>query len=220
MAALDEMATRNSTDAGSHGYSVAPGVVTNNVDLMSEGMVQVRIPSMPGLAPWARVLGVGAGSGRGLFWMPQIDDEVLVAFNANDMRDAYVLGGLWNTMDRPPVTTFAEALVKRVIKTGVASGVGHEIEFDDLKQSITITTTTKQKIVLDPTTIKLSNVAGTLSIAMANESQTISITAAKKIELKAAEVAIQGVKVDIKGGTLNVQSTGPCNVQGTPIKLN
>src|SRR5215207_9313317 len=128
------------------GYSVAPGVVTNNLELLAEGRVQVRIPSLPAFEPWARLSAVGAGSGRGFLWVPQIDDEVLVAFNQNDERDAYVLGGLWNTLDRPPVTVPTDFLIKRVIKTGMVSGVGHEIEFDDALQSITITSTTKQKI--------------------------------------------------------------------------
>ncbi|HVT28696.1 MAG TPA: phage baseplate assembly protein V [Lacipirellulaceae bacterium] len=220
MSALEELAAKNSSDRGTHGYSIAPGTVTNNVDLMSEGMVQVRITSMPAVEPWARLVAVGGGSGRGFFWLPQIGDEVLVALNANDVRDAYILGGLWNTMDRPPVTTFAEQLVKRTIQTGSLPGVGHQVEFDDLKQSISITTTTQQKIQLDPKTISLSNIAGTVSISMDNTTQTVSITGAKKIELKSAEISLQGVKISLSGGTISIQSTGPCTVQGLPIKLN
>ena len=220
MTTLEELASKNSSDLGSHGYSVAPGVVTNNVDLMSEGMVQVRVPSMPAIEPWCRVVSVGAGRGRGFFWLPQINDEVLVAFNANDVRDAYILGGLWNTLDRPPVTTFAEGLIKRTIKTGMAPGVGHEVEFDDAQQSITITTSTKQKIKMDPTAIELTNLAGSVDIKLDNLSQTISITAIKKIEMKAAEISLDGVKISISGAAVKIDSKGPCMVTGTPIKLN
>ena len=46
-----------------------------------EGRVQVRIPSIPAMEPWARVPSLGGGSGRGFVWIPQIDDEVLVAEN-------------------------------------------------------------------------------------------------------------------------------------------
>ena len=70
MSTLEDIASKTSSDLGSHGYSIAPGVVTNNVDLMSEGMVQVRIPAMPAIEPWARVCAVGGGSGRGFFWLP------------------------------------------------------------------------------------------------------------------------------------------------------
>ena len=220
MSTLEDLATKSSSDPGTHGYSIAPGIVTNNVDLMSEGMVQVRIPSMPAIETWARLVAIGGGSGRGFFWLPQINDEVLVALNANDVRDAYILGGLWNTMDRPPVTSFAEQLVKRTIKTGATVGTGHEIEFDDLKQSVTVTTTTKQKLKMDPKVISLSNIAGSVSISMDNASQTVSITGAKKIELKSAEISLQGAKISLTGGTISIQSTGPCTVLGKPIKLN
>ena len=220
MTTLEDLASKNSTDFGSQGYSIAPGVVTNNVDLMSEGMVQVRVPAMPAVEPWCRVVSVGGGKGRGFFWLPQIGDEVLVAFNANDVRDAYILGGLWNTLDRPPVATFAQGLVQRVIQTGSVPGTGHTVEFDDLKQSITITTTTMQKIKMDPTAIELTNLAGSVDIKLDNLKQSVSITAVKKIELNAAEISLSGLKVSISGGVVNIDSKGPCVVSGKPIKLN
>lgn len=202
------------------GFAVAPAIVVNNLDAIGEGRVQLRIPSSPELQPWARVMGIGAGSQRGFVWIPQIDDEVLVAFAQNDPNSAYVLGGLWNTRDRPPLTLPTDFLTKRVIKTGVAAGVGHEVEFDDALQSIKITSSTMQKVTIDPLSIKIENTAGTLSITLDNASQTVSIQSALKIELKATQISLEGVQVDIKGTTVNIQSAGPCTVQGLPIKLN
>src|SRR5262249_25474917 len=145
--------------------------------------------------------------------------EVLVAFNQNDERDAYVLGGLWSTINRPPLISPADFILKRVIKTGKTSGFGHEVEFDDALQSITITSSTKQKITIDPLTIELKNTAGTLSIKMDNTTQTISIKAAAKLELKATQIKIEGVQVELKGATINVQAAGPCAIQGLPVKI-
>src|SRR5262249_47683706 len=170
--------------------------------------------------PWARVLGIGGGNQRGLCWIPQIDDEVLVAFAQNDPNVAYVLGGLWSTRDRPPLSLSTDFLIKRTLKTGVAAGVGHEVEFDDALQSIKITSSTKQKITIDPLSIKIENTAGTLSVTLDNATQTISLQSALKIELKATQISLEGVTVDIKGTTINIQSAGPCSVQGLPIKLN
>ena len=218
--ALFERLDRLGPESQPDGFAIAPGVVTNNLDLISEGRVQVRIPSIPGLEPWARLPAVGGGSGRGFLWVPQTNDEVLVAFAQNDPSGAYVLGGLWSTSDRPPLTLPNDFLVKRVIKTGVAGGLGHEIEFDDALQSITITSSTKQKITIDPLQIKIQNTPGTLSIALDNKSQTISIQSALKVEIKATQIAIEGAKIDIKGAMVNIQSSGPCVVQGLPIKLN
>jgi uncharacterized protein involved in type VI secretion and phage assembly len=202
------------------GFGIAPGVVTNNLDAMSEGRVQVRIPSIPAMEPWARVPTIGGGSGRGFVWIPQIGDEVLVAFAQNDPSAAYVLGGLWSTSDRPPLTLPTDFLIKRVIKTGVAGGLGHEIEFDDALQSITITSSTKQKITIDPLQIKIANTTGTLSIALDNATQTVTVQSAMKIELKATQISLEGAQVDIKGALVNIQSSGPCSITGLPIKLN
>jgi uncharacterized protein involved in type VI secretion and phage assembly len=211
---------RNGREVKENGYSIAPGVVTNNLDLIAQGRVQVHIPALPAFDPWARLAAIGAGSSRGFLWVPEIDDEVLVAFNQNDERDAYILGGLWSTLARPPVTLPTDLLIKRVLKTGKTAGVGHEIEFDDALQSITITTSTKQKVTIDPLQIELKNTAGTLTIKMDNTSQTISLNAALKIELKATQISLQGSQIELKSATINIQSAGPCNIQGLPVKIN
>ena len=151
--------------------------------------------------------------------VPELDDEVLVAFNQNDERDAYVLGGLWSTIARPPLTLPIDFIIKRVIKTGKAGGIGHEIEFDDLLQSITITSSTQQKVTIDPTMIELSTTGGSVSVKLDLISQTVSITAPLKIELKATEISLQGATVDIEGGQVNIQA-GLCNIQGGLVKIN
>lgn len=202
------------------GFAIAPGIVTNNLDSIAEGRVQVKIPSMPGFEPWARLVGVGGGPDRGFLWVPQIGDEVVVACAQNDDRSAFVIGGLWSTSLRPPLTLAPDFLAKRVLKTGIGKLRGHEIEFDDALQSITITSSTKQKVIIDPLQIKLENATKTISITMDNTSQSVSIQAAKKIELKAAEILIEGIKVEIKGGTVDVKSSGPCTIQGLPVKIN
>jgi uncharacterized protein involved in type VI secretion and phage assembly len=218
--ALFELLEQLGPESVTEGFAIAPGIVTNNLDAISEGRVQVRIPSIPAMEPWARMPSMGGGSGRGFVWIPQINDEVLVAFAQNDASAAFVLGGLWSTADRPPLTLPSDFLVKRVIKTGMAGGLGHEVVFDDLTQSITITSSTQQKITIDPLSIKIENTAGTLSIALDNASQTVSVQSALKIELKATQISLEGVQVDIKGAMVNIQSSGPCSVQGLPIKLN
>jgi uncharacterized protein involved in type VI secretion and phage assembly len=213
---LDQLGPESLPD----GFAIAPGIITNNLDLIAEGRVQVRIPSIPAMEPWARLPAIGGGSGRGFVWVPQIDDEVLVAFAQNEPNAAYVLGGLWSTADRPPLTVPTDFLVKRVIKTGVAGGLGHEVTFDDALQSISITSSTQQKITIDPLQIKIENTAGTLSITLDNATQTVSIQSALKIALKATQISLEAATVEIKGAVVNIQSTGPCSVQGLPIKLN
>jgi len=145
---------------------------------------------------------------------------VLVAMAQNDASNAYVLGGLWSTRERPPISDPLEFLTKRVIQTGVAGAPGHEVEFDDLLQSVTITTSTKQKITMDPLKIELSGSLGTLTISLDGDSQTISIQSAVSLELKAPQISIEGVSVEIKGTDISINAAGPVTVQGLPIKLN
>lgn len=208
------------TSGDAPGFGIAPGVVTNNVDLIAEGRVQVRIPSIPGFEPWARLAAVGGSSSRGFLWTPELDSEVLVAFAQDDDRGAYVLGGLWSTVDRPPATLPTDFLIKRVIKTGKTSALGHEVEFDDALQSITITSSTQQKITIDPTKIKLETTGGSVSVELDLATQSISLTAPKEISLKATQISIEGVTVAIKGAKIDLQSAGPCTIQGLPVKIN
>jgi uncharacterized protein involved in type VI secretion and phage assembly len=217
-ALLDKLSSERSHSRGE--FAVAAGIVKNNLDLMSEGRVQVRIPTRPSFEPWARLPAVGGASGRGFLWVPGIGDEVLVAFSQDDLSSAFVLGGLWSTTNRPPATLPTDFITKRVIKTGLTEALGHEIELDDLEQSITITSSTMQKVTIDPTKIEMTNVAGTVSITLDNLTQKVSVIAAAKIELTSTAIEMTAASIDIKGGKVNITSAGPCTVMGLPIKLN
>ncbi len=218
-ALLDKLSD-SETGQPTGGFAIAPGVVTNNIDAIGEGRVQVKVPTRPSFEPWARLPSIGGSSGRGFMWVPQINDEVLVAFADNDTSSAYILGGLWSSLNSPPISLPNDTLTKRVIKTGVTEELGHTIEFDDAEQSITITTSTKQKISMDPQTIQLTNLAGTVSITLDNDAQKISLTAVNKIELSALEISMTATTIDMSGTKVSITSAGPCTVQGLPIKLN
>ena len=202
------------------GFAIAPGIVTNNLDVLSQGRVQVKIPSRPSFEPWARVSSVGASGSRGFLWIPQINDEVLVAFAEDDLGSSYVLGGLWSTLKRPPLSIPTDFLIKKVIKTGATGALGHEIEFDDALQSISIKTSTDQKITLDPLKIELSNLAGTVTITLDNKTQEVKISAVNKIALESLAIELKAAKIDVTTANFSVTSTGPCSITGLPIKLN
>jgi len=206
--------------ARKHGFAIAPGIVTNNLDLLGQGRVQVRIPSRPSFEPWARITALGASGSRGFLWIPQNNDEVLVAFAENDLSSAYILGGLWSTLNRPPLSSPTDFLIKKVLKTGATESLGHQIEFDDAQQSISIKTSTEQKITLDPKKIELTNLAGTVTISLDNTSQSVKITAANKIELQSLQIELKATKIDMTAANFSITSTGPCSVTGLPIKLN
>jgi uncharacterized protein involved in type VI secretion and phage assembly len=203
------------------GFAIAPGIVKENLDALSLGRVKVSIPSRSSFEPWARLCAVGGSGSRGLIWVPEIDDEVLVAFAENDLGNVFILGGLWSMTKRPPLSLPTDFLTKKVLKTGAIEGLGHEIEFDDLKQSVSIKTSTEQKIVMDPQKIELSNLAGTVTITLDSVAQSIKISALTKISLEALAIEMKAMDINIKANaTLTVGSIGPCTVTGIPIKLN
>src|SRR5881227_1091644 len=123
---------------------VAVAEVIDNLDVTNQGRVQLRLPWLPGVEPWARVAALSAGSGNGSYFIPQIKDEVLVAFHHGDVRDPYILGALWNGQDRPPSKSPLDAKTRRVIRTPA----GHQIDLDDQAQTVTVETSTGQKVTL------------------------------------------------------------------------
>ena len=213
------------TSGGGH-YSIAPGIVINNLDFLAEGRVEVRIPSHPRFSPLARLVGAGSGSGKGFFWVPQIKDEVLVAFHQGDLRDAYIVGGLWSTLQRTPIVDPIRPLMKRVIKTGLLPGIGHEIEFDDALQSITIKTPLEDKVEIGPGKVEISTAAGLLSISlnlMATPPKVSIESTLGNIELSApmGKISLSAMQVEINGtATAELKSEGVCTVQGSLVKIN
>jgi uncharacterized protein involved in type VI secretion and phage assembly len=80
--------------------------------------------------------------------LPEVDDEVLVAFEQGDMNFPYILGALWNGIDKPPITNEDGKNNQRVIK----SRSGHKIVLDDTEgneQIIIQDKTGKNKIVIN-----------------------------------------------------------------------
>ena len=75
---------------------VVIGIVTNNNDPDRLGRVKVRFPWLSGSTEshWARVATPMAGNGRGLYFLPEVDDEVLVLFERGDVRFPFVIGAL------------------------------------------------------------------------------------------------------------------------------
>jgi len=130
-------------------YGVVVGVVTNNQDPDKLGRVKVRLPWLTGdyESNWARVATLMAGKERGSFFLPEVDDEVLLAFEHGDVRFPYVIGALWNGVDKPPRTNADGKNNQRAIK----SRQGHELIFDDSdgKEQVEIHTKAGHQILLD-----------------------------------------------------------------------
>src|SRR5947209_20520328 len=79
-------------------YGLTVAQVVKNCDETHAGRVQVRLPWLPGHEPWVRLSLVD----RGVYFIPQEGDEVLVAGNRGDISELYIVGCLWNGKDKPP----------------------------------------------------------------------------------------------------------------------
>ncbi len=172
-------------------YGVTIGIVTNNKDEAGLGRVKVKFPwfSQNEESYWARVLTPMAGKDRGIYFLPEVEDEVLVAFDQGNMSVPYILGALWNGKDQPPSKNDDGKNNHRMIK----SRSGHQIIFDDTKdaeQIIIQDKTGKNKIIIDS---KDNN----MNIEIENE---VTITAKGKIFLKSSDndVAIECKNLSIK----------------------
>lgn len=197
-------------------YGVATAQVINNIDSQSLGRVQLRLPWLPGYEPWARVAVLSAGMGSGTYFIPQPGDEVLVAFNQGDVREPYVIGCLWNSIDRPPSLATTDPITLRKISTLT----GHEITIDDKTQSITIANSTGQKVVLDPSQVQVSTSGGTAKITLSTFG-TLAIEASLSLELKAPSISIQATTLELKGdASASLSGDGECVIKGGMVRIN
>jgi phage baseplate assembly protein V len=213
---LIEAAAQLFTNTERKSFGVTLGQVVDNLDITGEGRVQVSLPWMPEVEPWCRVAVLSAGSGVGTYFVPQVDDEVLVAFDQGDVRDAFVLGSLWSATDKPPADLPSDAVDKRVIRTPA----GHEVLLDDQEKSIEITSATGQKVTLDSQQIALDAGDGAAKIVL-EAAGNVTIEAALDLKLKATTVSIEGTTIDVKASAAGTLDGGAsCTVKGTIVRIN
>lgn len=107
---------------------VAIGVVTNNEGDAGQGQIKVKLPWRDHQESfWVRLAVPMAGADRGTYFVPEVGDEVLLAFDQGDIRHPYMIGTLWNGQDSPPQTNADGENNVRQIR----SRSGHELTFDD-----------------------------------------------------------------------------------------
>lgn len=112
-------------------HGVFPAIVTDNDDPMDMGRVKVKYPWMNDklASGWARIVMAGASSERGIHWLPEVNDEVLIAFAYGDINYPYILGYLYNGKDKEPEQSPVKngKVEVRTIKTRE----GHVVRFTD-----------------------------------------------------------------------------------------
>jgi phage baseplate assembly protein V len=174
-------------------YGVAIGVVTNNKDPDGLGRVKASLPWMDDQVEtnWARVAAPMAGAGRGIYFLPEVNDEVLVAFEHGNPDTPYVLGGLWNGQDKPPE---ANGNGKNDVRT-IRSRSGNVIRLTDTDGGSKIE-------IIDSSTKN--------SIVISAKNNSITIAAAGDIT-----IASSGGKLKLSGNSVEITSTSTVKVQAS-----
>jgi len=195
-------------------YGVVVGVVTTTKDPEGLGRVKVKYPGLGQDAEgfWAGVASPMAGANRGIYFLPEVDDVVLVAFERGDVRFAYVIGCLWNGKQRPPVKNDDGKNDVRLIK----SRSGHVIRLSDAdgKEMIEIIDKSGKN------SISIDTEKNTITIA---SEKNVSISAPKgTIKLDAKEIVIKSstqTKIE-SGAGLDLKASAAMNIKGATVNIN
>jgi phage protein D len=222
--------TGASAAIGSGGSASAPassggvmvGIVTDTADPEGQGRVKLKFPTLADSYEsfWARVAAPGNGKERGTVWIPEVNDEVLVAFENGDRQRPYVLGGLWNGADKPPAVAVDGGKLQR---RALVSREGSELYMSDKADDTSLGLQTKDKEVV---------------LHLSRSDKEIKATSRGKIVLKAdgdIEISATGtVKISGEGGVeitssaqaklsgsagVEVGTSGVAKVKGSQVQL-
>jgi uncharacterized protein involved in type VI secretion and phage assembly len=218
MSILDALGDRDKAVGKTQG--VVAGIVTNNKDPDELARLKVKFPwfSDDHETDWVRMTTFMAGGGRGSVFLPEVGDEVLVAFENGNINRPYVIGALWNGVDKPPETNSDGKNNIRKIK----SRSGHEFIFNDEenKGNVEIHTKAGHKILLDDTSdeekMEILDKTGNNSILIDSVENSITISCQKKIDINSGNnsivinsdensIAISSqMKIEIKSGNNSI----------------
>jgi uncharacterized protein involved in type VI secretion and phage assembly len=184
-------------------HGVFPALVRDLKDPDNQGRVKVALPWLIDSGGaiyevWARLATLMAGDNRGTWFIPDVDDEVLVAFEAGDPRRPYVLGGLWNGKDSPPESIDSAAKNElKVIRS--RNGIKVTLEDKDGQERLQLETPGGQKLILKdgPGSVEIDDSNGN-SIKL--ESQGITITASAKVTVNASTAEISASMLTVNAG--------------------
>jgi uncharacterized protein involved in type VI secretion and phage assembly len=165
-----------------------------------------------------------AGPGRGFEFIPEVNDEVLVAFENDDINKPYVLGSLWNGKDKPPeASNKIVASNGKVQKLIIHSRSGHRITIDDSdgKEKISIIDKTgKNSIDIDSSSNKIAiNAEGDIKLEAKGKvmikGTDIMMEAKNGAKLKGANVDLDAsTQVKVKGGAgVDIKASGKMNIE-------
>lgn len=196
-------ADRHPSGWGGRWYGCYPALVQDIKDPDRQGRVKVSLPWSPDgqnarYEVWARLATLFAGHQRGSWFIPDVNDEVLVVFEGGDVRRPCVIGGLWNGSDAPPAQMDGSGRnTKKVIRS--RNGIQITLDDEDGREQLKLETP-------GGCSATLSDGPGVIEIVDSNgnsvklESSGITVTASAKVTVNASQVEVSAGMVSVNAG--------------------
>lgn len=199
---------------GGRWYGVFPALVSDIKDPEGQGRVKVTLPWTPDTNgskydTWARLATFMGGNNRGSWFIPDVNDEVLVVFEAGDPRRPYVIGGLWNGSDAPPDSMDgAGNNFRKVLRS--RNGVKVTLDDTDGQEKMILETPGGQSVTLKdgPGAIEIVDSNGN-SIKL--ETSGITVTASAKVTVNATLVQVSASMVTVDAGMSKFSGIVQCD---------
>jgi uncharacterized protein involved in type VI secretion and phage assembly len=191
---------------------VAIAIVVDNKDDTGTGRVKVRYPwhERPRDTYWARVATLMAGSRRGVQFIPEEGDEVLVAFEHGDLRAPYVVGSLWSGTSPPPVSNADGRNDVRLIRTRS----GHTLTFDDSSIGrVQLQLNDGKRLSIDQEKITLQDESGN-GVTIESGSGAVTVRSAGRLLLEASQISLDA------SGTIEIKAAGQLTLRGAVVHIN
>lgn len=213
------MSLFNLLQDGDHGKDVISGVVvglvTNNKDPEQMGRVKITFPwrNENDESYWARVATFMAGKERGGFFLPEVGDEVLVAFDSGNFNHPYVIGSLWNGEDKPPETNASGENSIRKIR----SRSGHELIFNDEKgkEKLELRTSAGHQIILnDESGGRIEIKVGSFSIVLDSAKNEMVLDSPAMLRLKSKSIEIEA------DTAMKLKAGASLTINGSIVQIN
>jgi uncharacterized protein involved in type VI secretion and phage assembly len=195
-------------------YGVVVGLVTNNQDTDGLGRVKVKFPWLSDRdeSHWARIAAPMGGKERGVYFLPEVNDEVLLAFEHGNVTRPYVIGALWSSEDKPPANNGDGKNNLRLIK----SRSGHTIKLNDEngKETIEIIDKSEKNSIVIDTANNSITIKSEKDITLSAAKGTIKLDA-EKVEIKSSD------KSTIKAGKgMDVEAVEAMKIKGKSVDIN
>jgi uncharacterized protein involved in type VI secretion and phage assembly len=189
--------------------------VVSELDPQTAGRVRVRFPHLGMVeSDWCPVVTPMGGPGRGLVFLPEKDDHVVLALEHGDTNRGFVLGAVWDVSQKPPAGAGkpAENNVRFV-----RSRSGHQVRLDDTKGKERIEVVDKdgaRKVVIDTAAKKVQVVCDSGDVEVTAGSGAVSVKAGGAVTVEGATVTIKAT------GAMTVEAGGTLTLKGAMVNIN